>query len=60
MMTTDELEKTIQLLKDYVAKMKSRPDYDALKEQVDRLEGEIRRLVERANALQHGKAECHG
>ena len=51
MMTVEELQKTIDYLKDFVWKMEDREDGEKLKEPIDRLKSEIRKLEERRDAL---------
>lgn len=50
-MTKEELQKTIDYLKNVVFKMEDRPDHERLQENIDRLKGEIQRLEEKNNVL---------
>ena len=50
-MTKAELKKTIDWLKEWTFRMEDRDDGDKLKEQVDRLKAEIKKLEDQYNAL---------
>lgn len=54
MTRAEELQKTIEYLRDFVFKMEARPDGEALRENTERLRAEIRKLEERRDALQPG------
>lgn len=50
-MTKRELQRTIKWLKDWVFRMEDREDGERLKEQIDRLKAEIKKLEDRRDAL---------
>lgn len=54
MTKANELQKTIDYLRDFIFRLEDRPDGEALRENTERLRIEIRKLEERRDALQPG------